>query len=89
VTYARYPLFTEHKERLLQAARHAGVEVADWYDTPVHPLASAEWQAAGYAARSCPNAEFAAKRIISLPTHSQTSLEDADRAIRFLNRFRP
>lgn len=85
--YARYPIRVAGKERLLEAARKARIEIADWYTTPVHPLQTADWELVGYRRGSCPNAEKRTSELVSLPVHAKTSRRDADRIISFLNRW--
>jgi perosamine synthetase len=85
--YARYPLFVDNKAALLERAEEAGVEVADWYTTPVHPLERADWAAVGYRAGLCPNAELACARIVSLPTGPRVTEADIERTVSLLNGF--
>lgn len=66
---ARYPLWSRSKTDLLDAARRANVELADWYRTPVDPLTGLGLRAFNYHEGSCPNAEIACKNIVSLPTN--------------------
>jgi len=81
---ARYPLFAEQKNELLEAAEAANVEVAGWYSTPVHPLEGEELRSAGYAPGCCPDAETAARHVVTLPIHSVRE-RDIERILRFLN----
>jgi dTDP-4-amino-4,6-dideoxygalactose transaminase len=83
--YARYPLWTEQKGRLLALARKARVELAGWYATPIHPLARDEWESVAYVAGSCPNAELRVRQIVTLPTHSRVSPRDIERTVRFFD----
>ena len=85
--FVRFPLLTECKEEMLRAARRAGVELADWYATPIHPLRREEWPAVGYEAGLCPNAESVAARVVTLPTHLRAGRQYADRAVDFLAGF--
>jgi dTDP-4-amino-4,6-dideoxygalactose transaminase len=83
---ARYPLLVENKSELLERARRARVELASWYGTPVHPLPRESWPQVHYVAGSCPNAEAAAARIVSLPTHSRVRPADIARATALFQR---
>lgn len=85
--YARFPLFVDNKAALLERAEEAGIEVADWYTTPIHPLERADWGAVGYRAGLCPNAERACERIVSLPTGPRVTAADIDRTVTLLNGF--
>jgi len=83
--YARYPLFVDDRQRLLGEAERCGIELAGWYESAVHPLRGENLQKAGYELGSCPNAELAARRVVSLPTHRKTSFRYADKAAAFIN----
>lgn len=87
--FARYPLRAGDKAALLAAAKQCGVELAEWYATPVHPLSSAEAARVGYQAGSCPEAEKRCREVVSLPTHRKVTKRDVSRAIDFLNRQLP
>lgn len=81
---ARYPLFTERKFELLKAAERSNIEVAGWYATAVHPLEGRALSSVGYELGSCPAAEAAADRVVSLPIQSAREA-DTNKIIRFLN----
>ena len=68
-TLARYPLWADDKQQVLVEARARKIEVADWYKTPIHPLPSASQGSVNYSQGSCPNAEVACAKIVSLPTN--------------------
>jgi perosamine synthetase len=71
--YSRFPVFVEKKERLLNAAKSVSLEVADWYATPVHPLAGDDLNLVHYKVGSCPRAEAAARSLVSLPLHPKVT----------------
>lgn len=83
--FARYPLITQNKKDLLVAARKANVELAEWYSTPVHPLAQNDWTLIHYQAGSCPNVEKRCNQVVTLPTHLTVVQRDIDRAVNFFN----
>ncbi|WP_208596329.1 DegT/DnrJ/EryC1/StrS family aminotransferase [Desulfovermiculus halophilus] len=83
--FARYPLLAKNKQDLLAKAKKAGVELAEWYATPVHPLSGQELPLVHYTEGSCPNAEKLCKEVVSLPVHLRVRQKDIDRAIAFLN----
>jgi len=85
--YTRYPLLSGNKQELLREAQEAKIEVASWFDTPVHPLKKESWGQAGYRAGECPCAEKRGTELISLPTHLKVSEKDANRVVDFLNGF--
>ncbi|MEU4692645.1 DegT/DnrJ/EryC1/StrS family aminotransferase [Actinoplanes sp. NPDC023714] len=83
----RIPVVVGDKERVLREAALAGVEAGDWFATPVHPLAGDDLAAAGYTAGSCPNAEWAAAHVVTLPVRPGTRPADLDRALSLLARI--
>jgi dTDP-4-amino-4,6-dideoxygalactose transaminase len=86
IVFARYPLLAKNKQVLLAMARREGVELADWYSSPVHPLSFHQLKLVGYTLGSCPNAEERSSEVVTLPTHSSVGKRDIDRIIDFLNR---
>jgi len=88
VIYARYPLIAHNKQKLLDEARKANVEIADWYSTPIHPVKSDQWPLIYYKKGLCPNEEKMSKQIVTLPTNKKVTKRDINRTIDFLNRVR-
>jgi dTDP-4-amino-4,6-dideoxygalactose transaminase len=84
--FGRYPMLVENKSQWIEGARRAKVELADFYATPVHPLEGSDLRLVGYEPGSCPNAEWIASRIVSLPTGPQTDRRQVQRAIEYFNR---
>ena len=85
VVFARYPLLTENKDQLLDAARKVNIELAEWYSTPVHRLSGDDLAHVHYTPGTCPTAELRCKQVVSLPTYPAVTHQDIDRTIRFLN----
>ncbi len=83
----RYPLTPLDKGRLLEQARSARVELADFYATAVHPLAGDQLRRVAYERGSCPNAEVLAQRVVSLPTGPRVGPRDVARSVDLLNSF--
>lgn len=73
VIFARYPLRVKQKVEFLQCAKKENIEFANWYATPIHPIALDQASAIGYEPCSCPNAELRSSETISLPTHRRVS----------------
>ncbi len=88
VIYARYPLITSNKQKLLEKARKTNVEIADWYSTPIHPVKSNQWSLIYYKKGLCLNAEKMSTQIITLPTNKKVTERDVNRTICFLNKVR-
>ena len=83
--FARYPLLANDKGMLLEQARKARVELADWYSTPIHPLTGKDLGLVRYETGSCPNAEKRCKQVVTLPTHMAVKEKDVERIVAFLN----
>ncbi|HRR07040.1 MAG TPA: DegT/DnrJ/EryC1/StrS family aminotransferase, partial [Victivallales bacterium] len=85
IVFARYPLLTKNKQKLLSNAKKAGVELAEWYASPVHPLTDRDLSLVNYEKGSCPNAEKLCSEVVSLPVHMKVQQKDIDKAVIFLN----
>lgn len=83
--FARYPLLANDKDVLLEQARKAKVELANWYSTPIHPLTGKDMELVRYEAGSCPNAEKRCKQVVTLPTHMAVKVKDVEHTVAFLN----
>ncbi|BCY12809.1 DegT/DnrJ/EryC1/StrS family aminotransferase [Actinoplanes sp. L3-i22] len=84
----RLPVRVFGKDSVLREAAEAGVELGGWFRTPVHPLTGDDLAAAHYRKGSCPNAEWAANHLVTLPIRSSLRPSDVDRAIRFFGRLK-
>jgi dTDP-4-amino-4,6-dideoxygalactose transaminase len=69
VVFARYPIRVKNKKNVLQKARENSIELANWYDTPVHPIPFDQAVSVGYKSGTCPNAEICCHEIVSLPVN--------------------
>ncbi|GAA4947286.1 DegT/DnrJ/EryC1/StrS family aminotransferase [Actinoplanes utahensis] len=85
----RFPVAVADKQRALRDAAAAGLELGDWFATPVHPLAGADLAGAGYRAGSCPRAEWAAAHVVTCPVRASTRPETVARAAAVLARLEP
>lgn len=84
--FGRYPLIVDRKAAIIEGARDAKVEVADFYATPIHPLKGPDLRRVNYEPGSCPEAELLSGRIVSLPTGPQVTPKQVEKAIAFFNR---
>lgn len=73
----RLPFWVEDKQDALKAAEAAGFELSDWFESAVDPLSENSFSQVNYTLGSCPNAEHAAKHIVSLPCLPTTNLKKA------------
>lgn len=88
VIFARYPLITNNKQRLLEKAQESNIEIADWYSTPIHPIKSNKWTLINYKKGSCPNAEMMCTKIVTLPTNKKVTRSDINNIVNFLNKVK-
>ena len=81
--FLRYPLRVAERQRFTAAAERAGIDLGDWFVSPVHPTRERleRW---GYVAGSAPNAEEASREIVNLPTDPTQREGDLDRVISML-----
>ncbi|GAA1582122.1 hypothetical protein GCM10009828_002660 [Actinoplanes couchii] len=85
----KFPAVVADKQEALLAAAAAGLELSDWFATPVHPLSGVDLARAGYVAGSCPNAEWAAAHVVTLPVRAATRRDSIGRAADLLAELRP
>ncbi|MGX6600620.1 DegT/DnrJ/EryC1/StrS family aminotransferase [Micromonosporaceae bacterium Da 78-11] len=85
---SRVAVVVADKARVLREAAGLRVELGDWFATPVHPLAGEQLTDAGYVPGSCPNAEWAAEHVVTLPVRADIRTAEVDRALRLLTRFK-
>jgi dTDP-4-amino-4,6-dideoxygalactose transaminase len=83
--FGRYPLIADDRPALIEGAKRAKVELADFYATAVHPLRGNHLREVSYEPGSCVNAEWLSERIVSLPTGKQVDQRQIDRAVDYLN----
>ena len=82
--FLRYPLRVTDRPRVIHAADRAGVDLGDWFVSPIHPVVHGldRW---GYQAGSAPVAEKACAEIVNLPTGPRMSERDVQRVLDFLD----
>jgi dTDP-4-amino-4,6-dideoxygalactose transaminase len=84
LTLLRYPLLVANKATLLEKARHAGIELGTWFETPLHPLPLNDHHLAAYQIGSCPVAESTANSVVNLPLHDRVTRPEAERIVQFV-----
>ncbi|NIO42208.1 MAG: erythromycin biosynthesis sensory transduction protein eryC1, partial [Burkholderiales bacterium] len=64
-------------ERVRTRLRHAGIETAIHYPTPIHLMPA--YAFLGYCEGSLPGTEYLASRVLSLPLYPALAETDVDR----------
>ncbi|MHC4635975.1 MAG: DegT/DnrJ/EryC1/StrS family aminotransferase [Planctomycetota bacterium] len=83
----RYPVRITEKQKALDDAAKAGVELGSWFECPLHPIET-PLQAYGYELGMCPQAEKASKEVVNLPTHPRTNEKTVRKTVGFITRFK-
>jgi dTDP-4-amino-4,6-dideoxygalactose transaminase len=81
--FLRYPLRVTDRSRFTIAAERAGVDLGDWFVSPIHPVME-DLERWAYRAGSARQAERACREIVNLPTDSGFGDRDVERVIAFL-----
>ncbi|MCP5214433.1 MAG: DegT/DnrJ/EryC1/StrS family aminotransferase [Pseudomonadales bacterium] len=79
-SFVRYPLVVSDKEAFAKFMRQFDIQTGLWFSAPIHPH-GVDHEAAGYKWGSCPNAEWAVKRIANLPINPRMTDADAKRVV--------
>lgn len=66
-----YPILVDNREQLMFKLADIGIQTRVHYDPPVSDLP--------YVKAACPNAQWAAKRVLSLPCHQSVTETDVNR----------
>ncbi len=86
IIYLRYPLIVKNKKQILKDAIKNGIEIGDWFVSPLHPLTS-NLEFAYYINGTCPVAESICENIINLPTHCKIKDKDISKIINFIKHY--
>lgn len=81
----KFPLFTEHAERIRQALKKQNIHLHDGWTGCVICPADSDEAACGYKDGDDPDAEMAGRQILCLPTNPDTSMEQARKLIELLD----
>jgi len=82
-SFLRYPLRVNDRQAFRAAAERVGVDLGDWFVTPIHPVIDHldRW---GYLPGTAPNAERACREIVNLPTDPTLGDRHVERVEAFL-----
>lgn len=82
----RYPVRIKEKNKALEEAAGAGIELGSWFECPLHPLET-PLEAYGYKIAMCPEAEKASNEVVNLPVHPRVSKRTAKKTVEFITRY--
>ena len=82
----RYPVRIKEKNRALEEAAAAGIELGSWFECPLHPIET-PLEAYDYKQGMCPEAEKAAKEVVNLPVHPRVGERTAKKTVEFITRY--
>ena len=82
-TFLRFTVKHPKAHEIIQNAWQQNILIGDWYTSPIAPHDTKLYKM-GYLPGSCPIAEKLARETLNLPTHINTSEEEAKKIIEFL-----
>ncbi len=82
----RYPVRITEKDKALEQAAKAGVELGSWFECPLHPIET-PLQVYDYKVGMCPQAEKASEEVVNLPVHPRVTEKTVQRTVEFISRF--
>lgn len=81
--YLRFNILSQKADEIIRSAKREHILLGDWYKNIIDPKGT-NLEKIGYEEQSCPNAEFAARSSVNLPTHINISTNDARNILNFL-----
>ena len=84
----RYPLRVSDKNKALEMAPSAKVEIGSWFECPLHPIET-PMHLYDYTKGQCPEAEKASDEVINLPLHPRTGESTVKRTVEYVKQFKP
>jgi dTDP-4-amino-4,6-dideoxygalactose transaminase len=82
----RYPVRIKEKDKAIQQAASAGIELGSWFECPLHPIET-PLEAYDYEIGMCSEAEKASREVVNLPLHPRADEKTAKRTVEFITRF--
>lgn len=81
-SFLKYPLLVENRDDVFRLAEKYDIELGEWFSSPLHPVQKGfeQWQ---LSPDLYPNAIFAGKRMINLPT----DVKDTTPVLQFLGKI--
>lgn len=83
-TLLRYPLLSARKTEILDQAHRRNLDIAGWYNSPVHPLPIPTLAQVDYRMGACPQSESFIARLLHIPTGAGLRRKTLDRIVSIL-----
>jgi dTDP-4-amino-4,6-dideoxygalactose transaminase len=80
----RYPLRVYKKWDKVHQGGICGLDIAGWYNSPIHPLTGDDLAKVDYKVGCCPRSEGTIERLIHLPTDSSLNKHKLEAMMRVL-----
>jgi dTDP-4-amino-4,6-dideoxygalactose transaminase len=84
----RYPVRIKEKDKAIQRAASAGIELGTWFECPLHPIET-PLEKYDYQIGMCPEAEKASREVVNLPLHPRATKKTVWRTVEFITGFMP
>jgi dTDP-4-amino-4,6-dideoxygalactose transaminase len=84
----RYPIRIKEKDKAIQQAALAGIELGSWFECPLHPIETPLGRY-DYKPGMCPEAEKASRQVVNLPLHPRAGTKTVQRTVEFITGFTP
>jgi dTDP-4-amino-4,6-dideoxygalactose transaminase len=81
----RYPLRVYKKWEKVHRAGLRGLDIAGWYNSPIHPLTGNDLAKVDYKVGSCPHSEGTIERLVHLPTDKAMNKSELKAIVEILN----
>jgi len=82
----RYPVRIKEKNKALEEAAGAGIELGSWFECPLHPIET-PLKAYDYEIGMCPKAEKACREVVNLPTHPRANEKTVRKTVDFITHY--
>lgn len=82
----RYPVRIAEKDKALEEAAQAGIELGSWFECPLHPIET-PLEVYDYKIGMCPEAEKASREIVNLPLHPRAGVKTVRKTVEFITQF--
>jgi dTDP-4-amino-4,6-dideoxygalactose transaminase len=84
----RFPVRVKEKNKAIEKAASAGIELGSWFECPLHPVET-PLEKYDYTPGSCPEAEKASREVVNLPLHPRVNKRIAQQTVKFITCFTP